>query len=65
MDENLSQFDFDSEDVNEDFKANLPNLTDCNDNVGVMKSRLKSQIQFIEKVQYVERNPFLGVDRKV
>jgi hypothetical protein len=51
--------------MNEDYQANLPKHTDCNDNVGVMRSSPKSQIQFIEKVQYVDRKPFLGVDRKV
>jgi hypothetical protein len=51
--------------MNEDFNANLPNQTDSNDNAGVMKSSPKSQIKFIEKVQYVDRKPFLGIDRKV
>ena len=61
-----TDFDIDSDELNEGPEsANLPKLTISNDNLGVMKSQPKSKIEFIEKISYVERKPFLGIDRQI
>lgn len=60
-----SIFDFNSSQMEESSFANLPKLTECNDNVGVMKNEPKGQIEFIEKIVYVDRDPFIGIERGV
>ena len=62
-------FDYDSDDMNEGddiriLRSKVPNNIECHQNAPVMKSEPEAApIQFIEKVMFIERNPFLGMDR--
>ena len=44
--------------------SKFPNHNECHHNAPVMKSQPEpAPIQFVESVMYIERNPFLGMDR--